>query len=82
MFIRVLILSFLMLTYTEASLKSFADGVVSVKQSGGVISTNDRTILFGGGYTVKVPNIRLTPFAIQAPSLKAGCVVLIWFLDL
>jgi len=73
MFIRVLILVFLMLDFAEASLKSFADGVVSVKQSGGAISTNDRTILFGGGYTLKVPNIKLTPFAIQAPSLKAGC---------
>jgi|GEM_PF-2504139 len=73
MFIRILILVFLMLDFAEASLKSFADGVVSVKQSGGVISTNDRTILFGGGYTLKVPNIKLTPFAIQAPSLKAGC---------
>lgn len=54
-------------------LKNFADGVVSVKESGGAISTRDRTVLFGGGYTMKTPNIRLTPFNVTAPSLKAGC---------
>ena len=73
MLVRSILLFFLLLSGLQASLKNFADGVVSVKESGGTINTNDRTVLFGGGYTVKVPNIKLTPFAIQAPSLKAGC---------
>lgn len=70
---RILIFSFFFISFLEASLKNFADGVVNVKENFGAISTRDRTVLFGGGYTIKVPNIKLTPFAIQAPSLKSGC---------
>lgn len=57
----------------SASLKSFADGVVSVQDGAGTYSTQDRTILYGGGYTMRVPNITLTPFNVKAPSLRAGC---------
>src|SRR5574344_763290 len=70
---RILIFSFFFISFLEASLKNFADGVVNVKENFGAISTRDRTVLFGGGYTMKVPNVTLTPFQVKAPSLKAGC---------
>lgn len=70
---RIFMLFIITITISQASLKNFADGVVSVKESGGTISTKDRTVLFGGGYTMKTPNIKLTPFSVQAPSIKAGC---------
>ena len=74
MFKKVLFLTIFLSSIVWANgLKNFADGVVSVKESGGTISTRDRTVLFGGGYTMKTPNIRLTPFNVTAPSLKAGC---------
>ncbi len=70
---KIILITILLFSFLNASLKDFADGVVNVKESGGSLKTNDRTILYGGGYTIKVPNVTLTPFAIKAPSLKAGC---------
>ncbi|MDD3056171.1 MAG: conjugal transfer protein TraH [Aliarcobacter sp.] len=70
---KIFLIICLTISFSNASLKNFADGVVSVKESGGTLNTNDRTVLFGGGYTMKVPNIKLTPFAVKAPSIKAGC---------
>ncbi|WP_418180600.1 conjugal transfer protein TraH [Aliarcobacter lanthieri] len=70
---KIIIAIALLLSFSNASLKDFADGVVNVKESGGTINTRDRTILYGGGYTIKVPNVTLTPFQVKAPSLKAGC---------
>jgi conjugative transfer pilus assembly protein TraH len=54
-------------------MSDYASGVIQVEDSAGVISTSDRTLLYGGGYTLKVPNVQLTPFSIQAPNIKAGC---------
>lgn len=70
---KIFLLIFLVFSFTHASLKKFADGVIEVQEDSNVISTRDRTILFGGGYTLKTPNITLTPFAIKSPSLKSGC---------
>ena len=42
MLVRSILLFFLLLSGLQASLKNFADGVVSVKESGGTINTNDR----------------------------------------
>ena len=70
---KIILITILLFSFLNASLKDFADGIVNVKESGGSLKTNDRTILYGGGYTIKVPNVTLTPFAIKAPSLKAGC---------
>ncbi len=70
---KIIITIALLVSFSNASLKDFADGVVNVKESGGTINTRDRTILYGGGYTMKVPNVTLTPFQVKAPSLKAGC---------
>lgn len=63
----------LSLSLFGAGMSDYADGIIQVKDSAGIISTNDRTLLYGGGYTLKVPNVQLTPFSIQSPSIKAGC---------
>ncbi|MCT7910348.1 conjugal transfer protein TraH [Arcobacter lacus] len=70
---KIILITILLFSFSNASLKDFADGVINVKESGGSLKTNDRTVLYGGGYTIKVPNVTLTPFAIKAPNLKAGC---------
>lgn len=54
-------------------MSDFANGVVQVQDRAGVISTRDRTLLYGGGYTLKVPNVQLVPFSVKAPNIKAGC---------
>lgn len=54
-------------------MSDFANGVIQVQDSAGTISTRDRTLLYGGGYTLKVPNIQLVPFSVKAPNIKAGC---------
>lgn len=54
-------------------MSDYANGIIQVQDKAGTISTRDRTLLYGGGYTLKVPNVQLVPFSVQAPNIKAGC---------
>lgn len=60
-------------TNLYCDMKDFANGVIEVYNPAKKISSKDRTLLYGGGYTLKVPNVKLTPFSIQAPKINAGC---------
>lgn len=71
---KILWLFFTAYLYLNAGgMSDFANGVVKVRDGAGTYSTRDRTILYGGGYTMKIPSVSLTPFAVKSPSLKAGC---------
>lgn len=69
--ICILLLSFLLAN--GSGMSDFADGIIQVKEGSGQYSTKERTLLYGGGYTMKVPNLTLTPFSLKAPDIKAGC---------
>lgn len=60
-------------TLMGGGINDFANSVIYSVEAPTAISTKDRTILYGGGATLKAPNITLTPFNIKAPSAKAGC---------
>lgn len=61
------------ITYSYADLRDFARSMVLHEDKAGTIKTEDRTILYGGGYSYRAPNVTLTPFNVKAPSMKAGC---------
>lgn len=61
------------ITYSYADLREFARSMVLHEDKAGTIKTEDRTILYGGGYSYRAPNVTLTPFNVKAPSVKAGC---------
>jgi conjugative transfer pilus assembly protein TraH len=54
-------------------MQEFANGVVMSTTSSGSMSTRDRTILYGGGVSIKAPILTLNPINVQAPTIKAGC---------
>ncbi len=66
-------LCFIYNNFAFAGIKDYADGIIEMHNPSKKITTRDRTILYGGGYTYKVPNIQLTPFNVQAPKINAGC---------
>ncbi len=61
------------ITVSYADLREFARSMVLHEDKAGTFKTEDRTILYGGGYSYRAPNVTLTPFNVKAPSVKAGC---------
>lgn len=70
---KIVFIIMVCLTYSYADLRDFAKSMVLHEDKAGTIKTEDRTILYGGGYSYRVPNVTLTPFNVKAPSMKAGC---------
>jgi conjugative transfer pilus assembly protein TraH len=69
-----LITSCLLMSSVNASgIQDWADGVMMTMDSPKSISTRDRTVLYGGGVSIRTPNLTLTPFNVKAPGIKAGC---------
>lgn len=60
---KIIITIALLVSFSNASLKRFCGWGCKCKREGGTINTRDRTILYGGGYTMReFPNVTLTPF--------------------
>lgn len=70
---KIVFIIMVCLTYSYADLRDFAKSMVLHEDKAGTIKTEDRTILYGGGYSYRAPNVTLTPFNVKAPSMKAGC---------
>ncbi|OCL98841.1 Conjugative relaxosome accessory transposon protein [Aliarcobacter thereius] len=59
------------------SLTSLFEGAgkltIEKHDKGGKFKTEDRTILYGGGYSYRAENVRITPFNVRPPTVGGGC---------
>lgn len=61
------------ISFSRADITSFANNAIVELDSPGTSRSNERTILYGGGMTIKAPISSYYPLNIQPPSVKAGC---------
>lgn len=70
---KILIIILIIGNLLNANMEDFANSVIEVREKEGSIKLEDRVVLYGGGYTLKTPNITLTPFTVIPPKINSGC---------